>query len=133
MTSLLFLAAHMVGDYVTQTNWMAANKLVRTEVFCTTIMGEPGHPHREIVNFWHSAMARTIHVALYTAGFVPVAYLSGLRGQNAAAFLAAVFVTHWLTDCRRWASGDKWPAKPILVDQTIHIATLAAIGVYFGL
>ena len=108
MISLLLLAAHMLGDYITQTGWMAADKLIN----------------------WK---ARVVHVTVYTAGFVPIAYLCGLAPARFAAFIGAVWVTHFITDCRRWASGEQWPPKPILVDQSIHIITLAVLGVLFSL
>jgi hypothetical protein len=108
MIALLILAAHMVGDYVTQTQWMAENKL----------------------RCW-SALA--IHVSVYVAGFVPVMLLSGLHFGASLGFLCLLWVTHFVTDCRRWASGAKWPPKPILVDQTIHVVTLAVLGLCFGL
>jgi hypothetical protein len=106
--TLPILAAHMIGDYVTQTDWMAETKFSN----------------------WK---ALTLHVAVYTAGFVPVVVLARLAVRPGFLFLGLIFVTHWITDCRRWAKGDKWPAKPILVDQSIHIATLAILAVAFGL
>lgn len=108
MIALLLLAAHMVGDYILQTDWMAANKL-------------------------HDWRARLAHVFVYTSAFSPVGVYARLFPGELLAFLAAVFVTHFVTDSRRWASGAKWPPKPILVDQSIHVATLAALGVIFGL
>jgi hypothetical protein len=105
---LLLASAHMVGDFVTQNEWMAANKL------CD----------------WR---ARLVHVAVYTAGFVPVVLLTPLTWEHRGIFLALLFVTHFVTDGRRWASGDKWPPKPILVDQSIHVATLGALAMLFGL
>jgi hypothetical protein len=108
MIALALLAAHMIGDYITQTGWMAANKL----------------------NNWR---ARAIHVSVYTAGFIPVALLTKLTWSMVLLFVALVWATHFITDCRRWASGDQWPPKPILVDQSIHIATLAILGIAFRL
>jgi hypothetical protein len=105
--ALPILAAHMVGDYLTQTDWMAENKL-------------------------KSWKALTLHVAVYTTCFIPVVLLARLAVEPACLFLGLIFVTHWITDSRRWASGDKWPPKPILVDQTIHITTLAILTVSFG-
>lgn len=105
---LMFAACHMLGDYVFQTNGMAANKLTDWR--------------------W-----RTFHVTVYTAVFIVPAALSGLGLSRAAMMLAAIWVTHFITDCRRWASGDKWPPKPILVDQSLHLAELAAIAWWFGI
>lgn len=96
------IAAHMLGDYILQNDWMAANK-------------------------FKSAWVRTVHVFCYCLPFVAVAWLHAESWQNGLWFVLAVFGTHWLTDCRRWASGEKWCAKPIMVDQTIHIVTLAIL------
>lgn len=108
MIALALLAAHMVGDYILQTGWMAANKL----------------------NHW---WPRFIHVCLYTLCFWPVLMATELDGWHTAQFLGLVWVTHFITDSRRWASDKQWCAKPIMVDQTIHITTLAVLGYSFGL
>jgi len=98
----------MVGEYVTQTDWMAAHKLTD----------------------WRPRLA---HVATYTAGFAVVAAQAQMSLPRAAAFLLAIFVPHFVVDCRRWASGEHWPPKPIMVDQAIHAACLAATAFAFGL
>jgi Protein of unknown function (DUF3307) len=115
MNSLLILGAHMIGDFGLQTDYMALHKLTSPRV-------------------------RTLHVACYCIPFLllTVWWCFGmphapnsrpfLRG---GLFLLTVAVTHWLTDSRLWASGEKWPPKPILVDQTIHIATLGILEVLF--
>jgi hypothetical protein len=105
---LTILACHMVGEYVTQTDWMAARKLLD----------------------WRPRLA---HVALYTAGFVAVAAQAHMGLPRAAAFLLAVGGPHFVVDCRRWASGATWPPKPILVDQSIHAVCLAIAAAAFGL
>ena len=105
---LLLAAAHMLGDFVTQNDWMAANKL----------------------SDWR---ARLVHVAVYATGFIPVILMTPLPWSHRAAFMALLTVTHFVTDCRRWASGDKWPPKPVLVDQSIHLATLGVLAYLFGL
>lgn len=108
MSGLLLLAAHMIGDYVIQNDWMAANKL----------------------KCWK---ARSVHVLVYTLGFVPFLLLAGAGTSQLLLFLAITAITHWLVDTRRWASSDKWPPKPILVDQAIHITQLAVTGALLGL
>lgn len=105
---LLFLAAHMVGDFITQNQWMSDRKLSNWRV-------------------------RWLHVSIYTLGFVPIPLMVGLPIRQAVAFILLIFITHFLTDSRRWASGDKWPLKPLMVDQSIHIATLALIASAFGI
>ena len=105
---LTILACHMVGEYVTQTDWMAARKL----------------------SDWR---ARLAHVSAYTAGFAAVAVQAHLTVPRAAVFLLVIGVPHFVVDCRRWASGRVWPPKPILVDQAIHTVCLAATAAAFGL
>lgn len=100
---LAMLAAHAVGDFLLQTQYMVEHKLE-----------DPG--------------VRARHVTVYTAAFVPVAFLFRANTRRAALFLALVWTTHFVTDSRRWAPGDEWPALPIVVDQAIHLATLVLLG-----
>ena len=102
MIGLDLLAAHMLGDYVLQTNWMAKRKLSEWRV-------------------------RLLHVLLYAIPFALIAVLRADPPQS-AAFVGLLIVTHFITDSRRWASGEAWPPKPILVDQTIHLVTLAVLA-----
>lgn len=106
--SLLILAAHMLGDFVFQTQWVADRKL-------------------------KSAWVRLLHVWTYTACFLPIVGLASLSLRQAVAFLLLVFITHFITDSRRWASSDLWELKPLMVDQTIHITTLAILAAAFGM
>src|SRR5665213_101761 len=103
MISLLLLAAHMLGDYITQNDWMAKYKLTNWRV-------------------------RAVHVSVYCLGFVPVLFCTSLPHRQYLLFLAILWITHFIIDSRRWASGKGWPPKPILVDQTIHVITLAIMG-----
>jgi hypothetical protein len=109
MLSLWLIALHMLGDYILQTNWMAMNKL-------------------------QNVGARTVHVLCYTLPFGCFAtawahfHTPHFGTQMIAPFTIGVFVLHWITDCRRWASPIPWAPKPILVDQTLHLLELAAMG-----
>jgi hypothetical protein len=106
--ALYLLAAHMIGDYVVQTEAMAAGKLRDRRI-------------------------RARHVTAYTACFVPALLASTASPAAAAGFLAALWAGHFVTDSRRWASGAAWPPKPILVDQSLHLLQLAVLGGLFGL
>lgn len=109
MIALALIAAHMVGDYIVQTGWMAAHKLTDWRV-------------------------RMVHVTAYTLCFAPVIFLmTDLDQRQASWMLSLIWVTHFITDSRRWASDKQWCAKPIMVDQTIHLVTLAMLGAAFGL
>jgi hypothetical protein len=103
MTSMELLACHMVGDYITQTGNMAANKLTDSKV-------------------------RARHVCAYAAGFVPFVFASRVPLWRKVIFLTLLWTTHFVTDSRRWASGEEWPPKPILVDQALHSVQLALLG-----
>lgn len=135
MIPLLMLAAHMIGDFVTQNQWMADNKFVKYgTAYRSDDRGRLCAVPDSALNFWDAALVRLSHVCVYTAGFIPIARIAFPADHSRGSwFLVAILVTHYVTDCRRWASGEKWPAKPLLVDQTIHITTLAVIGVLFGL
>jgi len=99
----------MMGDFIIQTDWMAANKL-------------------------KSHWARFLHVTTYSIGFIPVALAFAPTTTAAWCFLLNNFIVHYVVDTRRWASGDKWPPKPIVVDQALHMTQLAILGViYFGI
>ena len=106
--TLTILAAHMAGEFIFQTDWMAARKLLD----------------------WRPRLA---HVATYTVCFVPVVIQSHLPLEQAIAFLVAVGVPHFVVDCRRWASADTWPPKPIMVDQAVHVVCLAIASAAFKL
>lgn len=107
MRSLDLLAAHLVGDYVLQTNYQATNKL--------------SDPY-----------ARAEHVTTYHIPFLIAGVATRTHYGRLAAFLVLSWIAHFATDSRRWASGEEWPPKPILVDQAIHIATLTALNRVLG-
>jgi hypothetical protein len=107
------LLAHMVGDYVCQSDWMAAAK----------VYGQSKDARK----------AAAIHAALYTACFLPLTR-NPLR-------LAVIGVTHGLLDHYRpfpklihrkdvLLSPAAWPATPaqdipfwmtVIVDNTAHL------------
>lgn len=103
MIGLDLIAAHLVGDYIFQTNEQAIKKL----------------------SDWRYRLA---HVLTYSLPFFALGYLYAEDILKAAVFGTLVAVTHFITDSRRWASGENWPPLPILVDQAIHIATLAVLA-----
>lgn len=102
MDSLDFLAAHMVGDYVLQTNEEAIRKTEELKPLLT-------------------------HVAKYMAAFVPVVLSSNASWKRRTLFIVFTAYLHFATDRRRWASGKAWSPKPILVDQALHAIQLALL------
>lgn len=100
MLGLDLIAAHMVGDYILQSDEMARLKLT-------------------------DSFVRFVHVTLYTIPMIIVALLHSTTPTSVLFFSMFVWISHFMTDSKRWASGDRWPPKPILVDQAIHLVTLA--------
>lgn len=96
--TLLLLAAHMVGDYIFQTDQQAKAKL-------------------------HDRRALLTHCATYTLAFAPL-LLVGLPWWA----LPVIFATHVLIDHRRWVTDPPWPPKTILVDQTLHLIVLGVLA-----
>lgn len=103
--ALDILAAHLVGDYILQTNEEAINKTSSNKHLAT-------------------------HVLKYALAFVPVSLASGrsVSCRRKLAFLVILAVLHAGTDFRRWASGEEWSPKPILVDQAMHAVQLAILS-----
>lgn len=148
MIVLWLLAAHLVGDFVLQTRWQAANKL-------------------DDSNF------RNRHVLAYSLPFIPIAYVYGDYGKTWMPcpgpgfwFMFCLFVLHYATDSRRFHStlGDwiawhfkrnawhfsiekldgtvlddvssklspnPWTPIPIIIDQTLHVCQLALLATLF--
>lgn len=145
MIGLYLLAAHLIGDFVLQTRWQAARKLVDRGL-------------------------RLQHVFCYSLPFLPIAlFVHGRWWWSGPAFYALLGVLHYLTDSRRYPStfGDwvgwqtmapdarqrEWgaasavdrigvqnmdvlppnPWTPIgmMVDQALHVAQLAVLGGIF--
>lgn len=107
MRSIDLVAAHLVGDYVLQTNEQAVRKFEDSGV-------------------------RAAHVTSYAACFLPVLLVSRAPVGSKLLFLVLLWLAHYATDSRRWASGEEWPPKPILVDQAIHAVQLAVLGRLLG-
>lgn len=114
----LLVVAHFVGDWMFQTNWMADNKR--------------GRPR---------SRACVLHCLVYSAvvaGGIGLAALGGMVDTSPwRAFGAVGFVlfTHWLIDGfnlpQRWSDLVNHTPKQfvlIVVDQTMHLATLALLA-----
>lgn len=98
---LFILTAHLVGDFILQTDWMASQKLERPSV-------------------------RFAHVLVYHLPFIGlVLFFSPL---DTLLFILASVVAHFVIDSRRWAEPkDELESYPIIVDQTLHLVTLTTI------
>lgn len=142
MIALYLIAAHLVGDFLLQSRWQAADNLADPE-------------------------ARTLHVAGYLLPFVPVALLTA-PWQDAVGFLGLLAVLHFITDSVRlpWTPGDvlewqtfsitqrqrqwadatgrtpiernwrwerlpppnPWAPTSIMVDQSLHVVQVAVLA-----
>jgi hypothetical protein len=99
--TLLLLAAHAAGDFPLQTDRMAAGK-------------------------FDGPTARSAHVAVYTAAFLPVVWLLGWPAVRSVVFLAVLAATHYAIDSRRWAEPkERFESYPIALDQALHVIALA--------
>lgn len=103
MLALDLLTSHLFGDYVFQIGPIPARKLTDWRI-------------------------RLFHVAIYTVCFVPSALIETRDLSHVLLFLAALAVCHFITDSRRFGSGATWAPRPIMVDQSLHVAQLAVLS-----
>jgi len=103
MISLYLLTAHLMGDFVIQTDRMAAEKL-------------------------HSRSVRAFHVATYSVPFLPLLSLTSTTGS--LVFVLSNGVLHYAIDTRRWAEPkDELESYPIIIDQIMHLTVLTILGI----
>ena len=110
--------AHLIGDWMLQNDWMARNK-GRNPI----------------------GAACLVHCLIYTAALsaayaaaVPAAAPAAAPAGGLAVFALLVFASHWAID--GWRLAERWglllrqsdgPPVRTVVDQTMHLAVLAAI------
>lgn len=108
MDNLIFpamLVGHMLGDWVLQSDWMAANKL--------------DYPP-----------ARFCHVLVYTVvSWLCVGMVVSV--STASAFFLWTFLTHFAIDSRRWRTSAPLFVQ-IAADQSLHVATMFLFLVAMG-
>jgi hypothetical protein len=107
MRSLDLIAAHLVGDYILQDDEMARRKLT-------------------------DARARAHHVTRYCLPFLVAGVVSRVNPGRLAVFLALVWVTHFVTDSKRWLPNEDWAPGTIINDQALHIAQLTILNRIVG-
>jgi Protein of unknown function (DUF3307) len=122
----LFVACHLVGDYLLQTNWQAVNKQAG--------LGPDPVARRALLS----------HIATYTLAFVPVfVWLADeLDALALAGVVAGVALPHLVQDdgrllARYIALVKKFDARDnrvvaAAVDQSFHIATLLLLAIAAG-
>jgi hypothetical protein len=115
----VLVVSHLVGDFLLQTDWQAANK----------IGGLGPDPVRR--------RALRDHIATYTLSFVPALVWIGLETTLWRALLSAVIVAvpHWVQDDGRLLDAYMYlvkkvpaidPGLRVAVDQSFHIVFLFA-------
>jgi hypothetical protein len=118
---LVFLVAHLVGDFALQTEWQAENKRGG--------LGPDPTARRALF----------AHVTVYTLVFVPAfVWLWDDIGAAVLALAAVIFATHVIQDdgrlLDRYAMHVKrtdpsgHPAVMVAVDQTLHVVVLFALA-----
>ena len=116
-----FAVAHMVGDYLLQTDWQARHKRGG--------LGRDGLARRALVS----------HVTTYTLAFVPaLVWLWDDLGPGVFALAALLAITHELQDDGRALAAfartvkhtdpDEHPMVMVAVDQTFHMVVLLGLA-----
>jgi hypothetical protein len=120
--AIVLFVSHGVGDFLLQTEFQAMNKRHG--------LGRDPVARRALFS----------HVTTYTAAFIPAMIWVG--GSAGVGLGAVIFVTHLVQDdyrlleayCRRVKGFDPaaLPVVAILVDQTLHVATLFGFALLFA-
>lgn len=103
MITLDILASHLFGEFMLQTDFMAKHWSTGERM-----------PFRQTF----------LHTLVYTVCFLPFVLFYGIHWL----VLLWIFVTHFAVDMVDWSSphGD-WLPRSMMLDQTMHIASLAAL------
>ena len=118
---MVFVVAHLVGDFALQTDWQA---------------------HRKRGGLGRDRTARTAllaHVCTYTLAFIPaLVWLWDESGALTVAVITLIFVTHLIQDDGRLLDGyirtvkhadpRRHPAVTVAVDQTLHVVVLFGLA-----
>jgi hypothetical protein len=120
----VFLACHLTGDYLFQTDWQALNK------------------HGGLGRDPARRRALLMHVATYMLAFVPaLAVLAGDLRLAVLGVAAAIALPHLVQDdgrlvtayMRRVKGSDPGPGPLMMaVDQTFHVLALFAVALLAG-
>lgn len=120
--SMVFLVSHLVGDFLFQTDWQAANKAGG--------LGRDSGARRALLS----------HALTYTVAFVPalVWFASERSALGAVAVVAAVTLPHIAIDHGRavpwWIAHVKNnplpppPGLAVAVDQSMHVVCLFGLA-----
>lgn len=155
MEGFYLLCAHLVGDYLLQDDWLAGNKtnpwpgkrpgtdklpdgspVVPTDLAERLRLWDYG-----VKRWWVGNLACTVHCLLYTAAVAAFSFWWMPWWGYVVCFVA-----HWVIDRFRlakvwmvhvarqesFAGGPLAPWSVIVIDNTFHLLTLAAIALPAG-
>jgi hypothetical protein len=123
---VVFIVSHLVGDYLLQTDWQAANK--------TGGLKFRGTPRRALCS----------HVATYTLAYIPaLVWLADDIGAGKAIIVAAAIgIPHLVQDDGRWLDHYMRAVKHCepcdapdvraAVDQVFHVVALLLTAIIVG-
>lgn len=103
MIGLLYLAAHLLADFVLQTDNMAVNK-------------------------FDDSWVRLKHCGIHWIVYLCAGLLVGFSGTLILSVATIIAVLHFIIDTRRWAEPkENFENYPIWVDQTLHTVSIAMV------
>lgn len=146
MESLGLIVGHMVGDYIVQNDWMAANKGNAFPKQCTYNDGinTPGEGvleinrwQREHQAWWLGNLACFVHCLCYTLSVWACSFWWMPWWGLLACFAIHFPIDRWrlagwwmrnVSGQSAFANGPLSPWSIIIVDNTFHLLTLFVIG-----
>ena len=109
---MLILAAHLAGDFLLQSGWMAYNKKL-------------------------NIIALLLHTSIYTllqaVAIIAISYHYPPIIDSIWWILGSIFISHAVIDKIEFCQNDEWDQKCFWVDQSWHAVTLAIIYWFAGL
>ena len=103
---MLILAAHMLGDFLLQTDWMADNKKC-------------------------DLLALSVHVTIYTFCQAIAFHFMAFNNPDMRSFaipaMSLIWLSHFVVDTVDFQKGHKWAQRGFWLDQSWHILTLVVI------
>jgi hypothetical protein len=99
---MTLLAAHLVGDFILQSNDTAKRKLDEPRV-------------------------RAMHVTRYCLPFLVAGILGRERASRLLTFLILLWISHFIIDSKRWIPNEEWTAGTYINDQALHAVQLALL------
>ena len=145
MNGLGLLVGHLLGDYILQDDWQAANKAnpwtgLSGDKWCARTGGDFLAYWTAYRKWWVGHLACALHCTLYTLAVWACAFWWMPWWGPAVCWLAHFPVDRWRlarafmrwTNHEKFATGPLAPWSIVVVDNTIHLVVLFAIGLAAG-